>query len=104
MAFNPLHAKLNAKTNSLKLRELQIRFSGHHIFLTIWKGDVVCKKGAVSYMHIKADPYNPYYNHYISFDCIDGDVETEFQAFCRPGETYTLSVLLEQETEITHLI
>ena len=103
MAFNPLIAKLEAKTPALKLRELQFRFSGHHIFLTIWKGDVVCKKGAVSYMHIKADPYNPYYNHYISFECTD-DVETEFKTFCRPEERYTLSVLLEQETDITHLI
>ena len=103
MAFNPLVTKLEAKTQALKLRELHFRFSGRQIFLTIWKDDIVSKKGLVSYMHIKADPYNPYYNHYISFECID-DVYTEFQTFCRPNERYTLSVLLDQETEISHLI
>lgn len=103
MAFNPLQAKLDAKTHALKLRELQHRFPGRNIILTISKDGVVSKKGAVWYKFINADSYNPYYNHYIAFTCVD-EVETEFNAFCLPGETFTLSVVLDVDTNITHLV
>jgi hypothetical protein len=99
MAFNPLQAK----TQALKLRELQYRFPERKIILTIWKDDVVSKKGEVWYKFINADSYNPYYNHYIAFTCFD-EVKTEFNAFCMPGETFTLSVVLDTNTNITHLI
>jgi len=102
MAFNPLIAPLRATTPALKLKELQWRFPDKKLMLTIWEKDTVCKKGAVRYMYIKADPYNPYYNNYISFEC--DDVATVFEEFCEKGQTWTLTVMLEEEVSVKHLI